>query len=138
MAQPSRFAMPHALVALALIAGSAGAAPPARGSVSPASLYFEWLSGWDGPGDAVRYGIDPETGDWGYVSGASGGLALSSTFAEPVVEHRADGSTVVYLDQRFADFLVAHIGKDGKPAFGCVPAEDLRETLAAPAAAPDR
>ena len=76
-------------------------APAARAAgnatVPPSTdLYHEWLSGWagDGAADALRYGLDPETGEWGYLAGVPGGLALSSAFAEPRVEHRSDGSTV--------------------------------------------
>ena len=120
-------------------------APALAHSGSPSALpagsfYHDWLSGWSvaAAGDHVRYGLDPETGEWGYVA-IPDPIATFGVAAEPIVIQHADGSTEVINPSGLTEYLVARVGPDGRLTIGCATPADLTRALATPGgAAPDR
>lgn len=129
-------------LALAPVSASSDEKPASSSQTSlPAtSLYHEWLAGWATPttGDQVRYGLDPETGEWGYVA-IPYPLATLGVSAEPLVIHHADGSIEVVMPPGMTEYLVARVGADGRLNIGCATPTDLTRALAAPqSGAPDR
>ena len=137
-----------ALVAIALcLAGlgatPAGADPPPTSPTPVSNLYLEWLSGWSQSpipgGDQFRIALDPETGQWGNVPMDRSRLGLSAVPAPALVIHRPDGSTEILVDPSWVDYLVARIGPDGRPTFGCAQGADGIPAAGAPfTGAPDR
>jgi hypothetical protein len=87
--------------------------------------------------------IDPETGQPGPPSpeqlGALRGGTIESLTAEGLVETRLpNGTVILHLDERFHDFVIARVGRNGRVTYGCVfdhggPERALRDTTAVPA-----
>ncbi len=67
---------------------------------------------------------DPVDGTYGMpdLSTLANQVVIDRTDDAPVlVDHLADGTLSAHLDERWADFAVATIGANGKPAWTCVP-----------------
>jgi len=90
--------------------------------------------------------IDPETGQPGAPSPeqlsalrAASGSTIESLTAEGLLETRLpNGTVILHLDERFHDYVIARIGRDGRVTYGCVydhggPERALRDSTAAPA-----
>jgi hypothetical protein len=117
---------------LLVASSSVGAGAPSK--AQPSDLFLEWLSGWgtESPlgAEAMRYGLDPETGEWGYPGRAAMQRAATLlTSLRPGQDGDADlarviqlpdGSTVAYLDGRSMEFSVVHVGPDGHLHFDCL------------------
>ena len=79
------------------------------------------------PGRAgMVVGIDPETGQIGMPTGpqmldlsAREQAMISRSGAGLTEVHHPDGSVSINLQGRFQAFVIARIGADGKPAYGC-------------------
>ena len=90
--------------------------------------------------------IDPETGQPGAPSAdqmsalrSAQGSSIESLTAEGLVETRlANGTVILHLDERFNDYVIARIGRDGRVTYGCVydhggPGRAMRDSTIAPA-----
>ena len=129
-----------AVCAALLLLADAPAAP--RATTRSANL------GAPGPGAPAQggmiVGIDPETGRIGPASaaqraelGLSVDQALSHSQAGLVEVHHPDGSVSIDLQGRFQEYMVGHIGADGRRTFQCVDDRDaLKRALATPQPAP--
>ena len=121
--------------------------PPARRAaknVRPRVARATPPAGAPGAGRVVA--IDPETGRPGAPSPeqmraleVAPGSTIESLTAEGLVETRLpNGTVILHLDDRFHEYLIARVGRDGKVVYGCVhdhggPERALRDTTAAPA-----
>lgn len=69
----------------------------------------------------LRVAIDPVDGTLGMPTANEFSLEVVLESDAPVSTfRRADGSVRAQLDERFAEFAVASLGADGKPAWTCV------------------
>lgn len=84
----------------------------------------------------MRVAIDPETGMLGMVAPSSTEFVPYGADPEPVrIDHYPNGMITATLDDRFAEFAVATLGPDGKPAWQCAHGRDgAKQALAKPAA----
>ena len=128
---------------LAAIAAAPSVARPDKPApqVAPlpaSSLYHEWRANWSGllPGDAARYGLDPETGEWGYVPGLDP-LAVLGAESEPLVIQHANG-TIEVIGPPLVEYLSATRGPDGRWIFGCASHRDAAPLVTPSSGAPDR
>jgi len=90
------------------------------------------------PGRAgMVVGVDPETGQLGMpTAGQMAELSpreqsmISRSGAGLVQVHHPDGSVSIDLQGRFQELVIARIGTDGKPVYGCLDdAKALRRAL---------
>jgi hypothetical protein len=98
---------------------------------------MDWLSGWNAgwheTGDALRIGIDPETGTWGLPVDRA--LRTSGIVPPPLVIHHPNGMIETILDPSVMEWLVVRVER-GRPVLHCA----STPSLSAPAASgpPDR
>lgn len=131
-----------ALALLSLLPALVAVSPPASAALPgapPSDLFLEWLAAREprgsSAGDVVRYGLDPETGEWGYPGrGAIWPGAIAETEDRSVLVRMPDGSIVVYPDPRLVtDFAVVRADPDGALHWDCAPPADGAPWLARPA-----
>ena len=118
-------------------------APPAAKNVRGTVARATPPAGTTGAGRVIA--IDPETGQPGAPSPEqmralkTPGSTIESLTAEGLVETRLpNGTVILHLDERFHDYVIARVGRDGRVTYGCVfdhggPERALRDTAAAPA-----
>ncbi|MCC6650069.1 MAG: hypothetical protein IT348_02850 [Candidatus Eisenbacteria bacterium] len=103
---------PHILLATGLLSLSATAA-------TACPNFHRMAPPTTAPG--LRVAIDPVDGTLGMPAADEFSLEIVLESDAPVSTYRrADGSVRAQLDERFAEFAVASLGADGKPAWTCV------------------
>jgi len=85
-------------------------------------------------------GIDPETGKLGLPSKADRAALASPAIDRSetglTVVHKPDGSKMIDLQGRFQDYMIVHIGPDGRKVETCVQGSDAEAVKSASAPAP--
>ena len=105
-------------------AGSAVRSTPvhARAAALVAWKPRAWQPALPVPAQGLRVSIDPIDGAMGMPPADE--LAQQVVVADDTpaqIDRAADGTLTAHLDDRWADFAVATVGADGKPAWTCVP-----------------